>query len=57
MGDRLAGVLGCAGQLKGLGAVDCQQGETPYSALYDIPVEAGGLPDGPLLVRVRLLSR
>lgn len=40
MGDRLAGVLGRTGQLKGLGQV-----------------EAGGLPDGALLVRVRLSSR
>jgi hypothetical protein len=40
MGDRLAGVLGRTGQLKGLGLV-----------------EAGGLPDGALLVRVRLSSR
>jgi hypothetical protein len=29
MGDRLAGVLGRAGQLKGLGAVGCQQERLP----------------------------
>jgi hypothetical protein len=57
MRDRLASVLSGTGEREGLGATKLLVYKIHSVWEWGLPVECGALPDGLLLVRIRLSSR